>query len=73
MIDESPTGGTERGETSYTVAPHSCPHCEGALERGGGRYNCGDCGRSWGVIYIEHVHEGRCNNTDATHSGGHGR
>ena len=49
MIDESPTGGTERGVTN-AVARFSWLHCEGPLERGGGRYNCGDCGRSWGVL-----------------------
>jgi len=62
MNNGQPMGGTERGET-YTVAPHSCPHCEGAIERGGGRYNCDSCGRRWGVIYIEYIHSGRTNDT----------
>jgi len=63
MSDGQPTGSAERGET-YTVAPHpSCPHCEGTLERGGGRYSCDSCGRRWGAIYIEHIDGGQANDT----------
>jgi len=62
MNNGQPMGGTERGET-YTVAPHSCPHCEETIKRGGGRYNCDTCGRRWGVIYIEYIHSERTNDT----------